>query len=819
MKHLSQLKINLIRPVFLLLVSVTGITTYAQQKIPDNVKQKLLQLYKGIRNPERSFEQFAESNSHIFINNQNSVSSANRIAAAAAQDPYCSKVRPYCIGGTFENGLDTSQYTGAYGVWSSGLYPDPFSLTYGFSSGPITSSAAHQTIVDTSQGKDSITGVISLTPAGGGAKSLRLGNIAVNRGTELIAKTLVVDANETVLNFYYAPVLQDPGHAFQDQPAFSVRAYDCATGQELPNVVDLGNGSNIVVASANNPFFKSFVHPTQGLVVYRDWSLAQINLSQYIGKTVIIVFTNKDCNLGGHWGYTYLDNLFSSQCPVGPVTTNQGSISLDPTRVDTCGSGQICAKYSLPFRDSSGTTTTGTIQIKLRIYQNDTLVDSLSSAVLTQDTSYCFSINPAQLNINHSLPGFDYTITGSFTLSGFALSPIILGNPPRGVKSGVNNDYYDTCGGTGTCTPPTFLNDGTIVLDASCGGNDGSVTIWPTSGTAPFMYSINGGATYEAGPSRGYTFMNLSAGDYQLRLKDAAGCESAIVTRRVRNYYGGPAFLNDTTISVDASCGGRDGKITIKPTCGAAPFMYSINGGTTYVSGPDSGYTFTNLSAGSYFLRLKDADGRESPIVERSIHWVYGGPTFSNDGTIVRDASCGQSDGNISILPTSGTPFFRYSIDGGITYILGPATGYTFMNLPAGTYQLRLMDAHGCESPVLVKTVRNYYNCPPTTSKTNTSDVLLPQSKNNVVLSESKETLISFPNPNNGEFKLQLQNFASPKAEVFIIDAQGAIIQKRSLNLSKGTTSNFNLKGKAPGLYNIKVVTSNGTKVSKVLIQ
>ncbi|HEU4902532.1 MAG TPA: hypothetical protein VFT06_07055, partial [Flavisolibacter sp.] len=128
------------------------------------------------------------------------------------------------------------------------------------------------------------------------------------------------------------------------------------------------------------------------------------------------------------------------------------------------------------------------------------------------------------------------------------------------------------------CTPPTFLNDLTIVLDASECGNDGNISIIPLSGTAPFMYSIDGGATYVPGGNAGHTFQELAAGTYQLRLKDANGCESAVVTREVRaNVYPcnttpctPPTFLNNSQIVLDASCSGGDGALYIIPTSGTA---------------------------------------------------------------------------------------------------------------------------------------------------------------------------------------------------------------------------------------------------------
>ncbi|WP_162944944.1 FG-GAP-like repeat-containing protein [Flavisolibacter nicotianae] len=172
---------------------------------------------------------------------------------------------------------------------------------------------------------------------------------------------------------------------------------------------------------------------------------------------------------------------------------------------------------------------------------------------------------------------------------------------------------------------PTFRNDQTIVLDASCGMNDGNISIIPLTGTAPFLYSINGGADYVEGPAIGYTFTGLSAGIYQLRLKDASGTESVLVSREIKKVFGQPTFRNDQTIVLDASCGMNDGNISIIPTCGTPPFLYSINAGLSYVSGPDAGFTFQSLAPGRYQLRLKDAMGNESAIVEREIRAdVYG---------------------------------------------------------------------------------------------------------------------------------------------------------------------------------------------------
>jgi gliding motility-associated-like protein len=171
------------------------------------------------------------------------------------------------------------------------------------------------------------------------------------------------------------------------------------------------------------------------------------------------------------------------------------------------------------------------------------------------------------------------------------------------------------------CTPPTFLNNSFIVLDASCGAADGAITIVPTRGIAPYKYSIDGGITYVNGPNSAYTFMNVARGDYKLRLKDSTGCESAVVERKVRMIYRGPTFLN--TVQDEISCVNNNGKIFIKPIRGVPPFMYSLDEGRTYFAGSDTGYVFDSLKADSYFLRVKDAGECESEIVRSVVKYIY----------------------------------------------------------------------------------------------------------------------------------------------------------------------------------------------------
>jgi parallel beta-helix repeat protein len=292
--------------------------------------------------------------------------------------------------------------------------------------------------------------------------------------------------------------------------------------------------------------------------------------------------------------------------------------------------------------------------------------------------------------------------------------------------------------------------------------------------------------------------------------------------------YSKPAFVNNNLIVLDANCGNSDGNISIIPTQGVAPFMYSIDGGLTYKNGPNGGLGFQNLAAGVYRLRIKDATGTESDIVDKTVKSLNcptsatcTPPKFINNGLIVLDASCNNNDGNISIIPTRGVAPFQYSIDGGATYVKGPDAGYGFMNLSAGSYRLRLKDANGCESDIVEKNVRVVYGAPCFGSSSSAVSSTTTTSPNRAISDlpvVQAENVKVYPNPSNGEFKVQLLNYGGA-TEVSVIDAKGAVIKKNKISATNGSVIDYNLKGQARGLYYIRITSTTGTKTFKVVIQ
>lgn len=396
----------------------------AQVTLPPNFTQIAQANYNNLPHKEVSFEVFLEGEIRNYTYQYNL---ANGLAALYNG---CDESNTICGNGDFETGvINPSEWDGAFGVLVNGE-ADPTQMTEGFSTDVnITSTNSHQTIVNA--GFDPNVSTLSTVAPGGSTRALRIGNSAVNNGTELISKRITVGA-QTIINFMYAVVLQSPNHTTVNRPAFWVRVVNCATGQEIPGTVNLGNGISKIIGDASDPFLQS---AAGGSIAFRNWSCGQINLSAVpAGTNVNIQFITEDCAQTGHFGYAYIDNLCGTCALIGGGALSLGSVT-------DCGPGRICMNYTLQQINN----TTGTLQLTLQTYQNGVLLQTTPSPVLTSGSSYCFNVNPTAIpGINTSLTGFDYVVTGNFNVNGF-ITQSIIGNPPTGQVNGQNNDYQIYC--------------------------------------------------------------------------------------------------------------------------------------------------------------------------------------------------------------------------------------------------------------------------------------------------------------------------------------------------------------------------------------
>ncbi len=204
---------------------------------------------------------------------------------------------------------------------------------------------------------------------------------------------------------------------------------------------------------------------------------------------------------------------------------------------------------------------------------------------------------------------------------------------------------------------------------ASCGTADGQFDLAVTGGVPPYFFDLG------EGESTNNSFQNLSAGNYDVTITDASNC-SQVKTIEVA---GSNEINLAITNQLPAACGVDNGRFTINPTGGQGPYNYTLNG----IAFPSA--TFTDLAAGTYAVAAIDANGCSS---SQNIEIMA---TDGPDLTVEVLTNCGSPNATINITATQGQAPYQYDLGE------GPTNTSTFRNIAAGTYDLIVTDALGCE--------------------------------------------------------------------------------------------------------------------------
>src|SRR5690554_2691461 len=230
---------------------------------------------------------------------------------------------------------------------------------------------------------------------------------------------------------------------------------------------------------------------------------------------------------------------------------------------------------------------------------------------------------------------------------------------------------------TFTIGEASLIEYSTNVFDLNCNGdNTGMLQVVASGGTGAFQYSNDNGVTFGASE----VFMGLSAGDYDLVVEDALGCQidnTVTVTE--------PAPLTATYDIVNTDCfGGSDGEITITAAGGTTPYQYSLNAGVTLTSNNN----ITAISAGTYEVFIKDSHG----CTITSDPQIVDEPTQVTFTSVEDPSTCSTANGEIEITANGGTPGYVYSIDNGANFV----SGNVFTGLSEGSFDLMVKDDNDC---------------------------------------------------------------------------------------------------------------------------
>ena len=412
-----------------------------------------------------------ETHNEFLISKYRDYMNRHKVAASSIASPEPEELAQptYCENMDFELGNTT------YWTVTSGTHP-----SYGTGCCPT---AGGQATIMSGTGTDPVGGFPVVAP--GGSYSLRLGNNVTGGQADRISRTFTVTSSNKYFSYDYAVVLQDPGHAFADQPRFKVEMinalgdtipcaqYDVTAGQGIPGFINV-NGT-----------------------IYKPWSRVLIDLSSYVGQNVTIRFTTYDCGLGGHFGYAYIDASCSNTKPVVSQTVCQSSTPICPPGeyipVGWSGTGTYSITANGCIIAGPGTYTINTVWYKnsncigpdfvYTVVALPTANFSTSTCSSTINftntssgaTSYLWNFgdggtstatNPSHTYAN---TGTTYTVTLTATSANGCTNTKTLSVTPRPVPVANFNQPANTCSQTISFTNTSTISSGTMTYSWNFG--------------------------------------------------------------------------------------------------------------------------------------------------------------------------------------------------------------------------------------------------------------------------------------------------------------------------------------------------------------
>lgn len=351
---------------------------------------------------------------------------------------------------------------------------------------------------------------------------------------------------------------------------------------------------------------------------------------------------------------------------------------------DTDGNG--CSKginELIVIKDPDPITFTTTIT-------RDCVNENNGEITLSISGGYPKSTNPKYIikwYVDEVLDGFNSTIT------------LDNAQPGKVYRVEVTDDRGGTASQNNIIIPSNIMlrdSDITSTHNMIYGDNIGTIRLNITSGTFP--YEVNwdrvDGAPFSA---TGTTINNLYAGEYRVVINEIISndatttiSECPIVRIITINEPDELLVTIQETIAID--CYGDLANLTAVPTGGSQNYSYRWFKNDVEISGQNTA-VISDQQEGTYSVQIEDGYTDTSAVI------TLVEPSQVALQVSKSDVSCyGGNDGTIILNPQGGTPPYSFSIDNKVTYVLdSDLTNLTIEGVIAGSYQVWLRDANGCE--------------------------------------------------------------------------------------------------------------------------
>ena len=405
---------------------------------------------------------------------------------------------------------------------------------------------------------------------------------------------------------------------------------------------------------------------------------------EYVGETNFVVKSISCCNINA----VITLPINSTICPKEPLV-------LSATGNGT-GLNYLWEATGGNFDNPSSPTPTytmmipGTYTIKVTITMGDCM--EMAETTVTVDNQLDVSIiaNHEYININETLP-LNNTLantnaTFQWSASGGNLSSTTTSNPTfTSPTEGTFQVYLTATNENGCSGMDTFdirvgncdLSLLAIAEDASCAGNDGSITLSTIGATGVVTYEWG-----QIGIGNTNNPTNLAPGIYTVTVTDAERCVDSTTVE--------VGTTSDLTLSPNIklpNCpGDNTGQISIVVNGGTPNYSYNWSNGLP--NSPD----VNNLPTGTYDLTVTDANGCTTTGSYQIVD-----PSNLVLSTSSTDPNCGLSDGTATVVVSGGNGPYTYAWNDSANQQTATAA-----NLAGGTYQVVVTDQNGCQNNVTI---------------------------------------------------------------------------------------------------------------------
>jgi len=415
--------------------------------------------------------------------------------------------------------------------------------------------------------------------------------------------------------------------------------------------------------------------------------------------------------------YTFFLTYTDDGCPLTAKQTIAYTVNVlqNPTVTYSIVSTATCTQKAV-FTVTSGISGPW----KVKFYQGTSLVDSASTTLATltdslapgtytirtfnsnncyKDTSITLA-SPANTHVAASVlsPTCNHFANGTITLVGsnstapytYALNAGTYGSS-NAFSSLTSGTYVLHVKDANGCTKDTSitLKDSLKVSEtlplsnAKCAGDaTGSIQVNPSGGSGSgFTFTVNSGTATTSS-----TINGLKANTYAIHTTDGIGCFMDTTV-----YISEPQALTATHSFLNVSCyNGSNGIIIETATGGTSPYLFQLNNGS--VTSADS---FGSLKAANYVITIKDANG----CTKADAVTISQPNAITINSVAITNAKCnGDANGALTVNVSGGTAPYTYG-----TSFPTSATDNVLSGLMAGSYNVFITDANGCEKDTFAK--------------------------------------------------------------------------------------------------------------------